>query len=764
MQVGIETTISSVNHSSASVTATHKVYTRNQYTYNDSQTLSYTGSGGGQAATNYTNNDGSTAQLRATKTYTYNYGASEYGSSPGSRTFTATVSGAYNGVTPAKSATWAIPARPYAAPAAPSALNTSRTSDTQAALTWTRNATAGEPYDSQSLIMKRIGYDLLFSAPATISGNATSVSVVTEPNYRYRFYIRANNSIGSSAYVPQADPDVINTPAASLSLTAEVIPGTGVVLTWDEQVRYSTDCFYWRIQRKVGAGAYATVVETLPGSLLTWTDSSPPAGALTYRIQAYTNTSAGAGGWEPADLASAYTEAAQIADPVAPLAPTALSPNGVAVDGDDDVVLTWIHNHGGDYSSQTRYQYRYSSNGGSTWTTSADTASTASTATIAGGTLVNGTSYIWQVRTTGDAGEGYGPWSSSATLTASSTPTVTLDPAIPGATTTDPAITVEWAYNQDEASAQVQWQARLYLGATLLESRSGTTEITTTYATVPIVGATYTVQVRALSASGLWSAWVSADTLMSLLPPADVTLTCSIYDDVNGTWSISVVGDAPEVGVTEEIESVSVERQVDGAGEWLPVAEPIDPDGTVIDPLPSTSGANSYRAVVLGVNGANAIMDPITCTPQDCDWVRINFGSRLTEVVRCNGDPEIGAETTRERATAHYLGRSWPALLVGDQLNQTITFKGTIHFDPDCDDCTPRAGATSTAAEWEAMSLEADVIMFRDNAGRRVLGSLGAVQVSTSRPGIAELSLTLSVIDASLERVLTGFPDLSGGV
>lgn len=761
MRVGVETTISSVNHSSASVTATHKVYTQNQYQYSDNQTLSYTGSGGGQADTNYTNNDGSTAQLRATKTYTYNY--STYGSSPGTRKFTATVSGAYNGVTPSKSVTWTIPARPYGLPAAPTNLNTSRTNDTQAALTWTRNATAGEPYTSQSLRMRRIGYDSTWSSEAVISGSATSVNVVTEANFRYRFSIRANNSIGSSAYTTQSDPDVINTPGASLALTAEVVPGTGVVLTWDEQVRYSTDCLYWRIQRKVGDGAYATVVETLPGTTLTWTDSSPPAGALTYRIQAYTNTSAGAGGWEPAGLGSAYTESLQIADPVAPLAPTALAPNGVAVDGDNDVVLTWVHNHGGDYSSQTRYQYRYSDDGGANWTTSADTASTASTATIAGGTLVNGTSYIWQVRTTGDAAEGYGPYSASATLQASSTPTVTLDPAIPGATTTDPTITVEWAYNQDESSAQVQWQAELYLGATLLESRAGTTEITTTYATTPVAGSTYTVRVRAKSAAGLWSEWASTDTLMSLLPPADVTLTCVLYDDVNGTMSISVVGDAPEVGVTEEIESVSVERQVDGAGEWLPVAEPIDPDGTVVDPLPSTSGCNSYRAVVLGVNGANAIMDPITCCPQDCDWVRVNFGSRLASVVRCNGAPEVGAETTRERATAHYLGRSWPALLVGDQLNQTITFKGTLHFDPDCDDCTPRAGATSTAAEWEAMSLEATVIMFRDNAGRRVLASLGAVQVSTSRPGIADLSLTMTVVDASLERVLTGFPDLSEG-
>jgi hypothetical protein len=278
-----------------------------------------------------------------------------------------------------------------------------------------------------------------------------------------------------------------------------------------------------------------------------------------------------------------------------------------------------------------------------------------------------------------------------------------------------------------------------------------------------IVGETYTIQVRALSAAGLWSAWASVDTTITLLPPANVTLTCSTYDDVNGTWSITVTGATPEVGVTEEIDTVSVERQVDGAGEWFPVAEPIDPDGTVIDPLPSTSGSNSYRAVVTGVNGSHLIMAPITCSPQDCDWVRINFGPRLTSVVRCNGAPDVSAETTRERATAHYLGRHWPALLVGDAYTQTISFKGTLHFDPDCDDCTPRTGATSTSAEWEAMSLAADAIMFRDHAGRRVLGSLGELQISTHHPGVAELSLSLTVIDPTLELTLTGFPDLSEG-
>lgn len=112
MRVGMSTvTWSAVTSASTTVTATVEIYTENQFSYSDSQTLTYGGSISG--TTNYTNNQGAGLDtLRATKTYTYTYGASEYGTSPGTATFTAAVSNAYNGVTPTHSVTSAIPARP----------------------------------------------------------------------------------------------------------------------------------------------------------------------------------------------------------------------------------------------------------------------------------------------------------------------------------------------------------------------------------------------------------------------------------------------------------------------------------------------------------------------------------------------------------------------------------------------------------------------------------------------------------------------------
>jgi hypothetical protein len=116
MRVGLDVTWSAVTSTSTTVTATVEIYTENQYSYSDSQTLTYSGSISG--TTNYTNNQaGGLDTLRATKTYTYTYPSGSYGTSPGNATFTATVSGAYNGVTPSVSiaspnALAVIPARP----------------------------------------------------------------------------------------------------------------------------------------------------------------------------------------------------------------------------------------------------------------------------------------------------------------------------------------------------------------------------------------------------------------------------------------------------------------------------------------------------------------------------------------------------------------------------------------------------------------------------------------------------------------------------
>lgn len=121
MQVVMDVTWSAVSEGSSTAVATVKFYTDNQYSYSDAQVLDVSANLGSNYS--YTNNQGTTQVLRLTRTYTHTYTAGSYNSSPGNVTFSATVTGTYNGITPSVSASVAIPARPSHPPTAPTSVS-----------------------------------------------------------------------------------------------------------------------------------------------------------------------------------------------------------------------------------------------------------------------------------------------------------------------------------------------------------------------------------------------------------------------------------------------------------------------------------------------------------------------------------------------------------------------------------------------------------------------------------------------------------------
>ena len=207
MRVGIDVDWGSNAHSVSSITATVRIYTQNTQNYNDNQTLTYGGSISG--TTDYTNSTGSsggtqanpdTARLRATKTYTFTYAAGSYESSPGSRTFSATVSGAFNGVTPSKSRSDNIPARLGTTPNAPAVTSTPGNNTVSISVT--------APFNGYSAITSyeysedNVYYGIVTSFPISIAGtNGTSKTV----------WVRARNNYGagpagSAASTPRTTP------------------------------------------------------------------------------------------------------------------------------------------------------------------------------------------------------------------------------------------------------------------------------------------------------------------------------------------------------------------------------------------------------------------------------------------------------------------------------------------------------------------------------------------------------------------------------
>jgi len=195
MRVGLDVNWSGVDSNSSSTTATIAVWTQNQYNYNDNQTVSYGGAIGGSLAYNNTQSSGTSTQ-RDTKTFTHNYG-----SNPATYTFTATLSGLYNGGSPTVSVTSTTPTKPSPpsppppppGPSAPSAPNsfTSVGEANQISLSWSAPSSDGGATVT-GYTLNRGATNLL-----TNSNVLSYIDTGLSANTTYSYTVSAVNSAGT---------------------------------------------------------------------------------------------------------------------------------------------------------------------------------------------------------------------------------------------------------------------------------------------------------------------------------------------------------------------------------------------------------------------------------------------------------------------------------------------------------------------------------------------------------------------------------------
>lgn len=756
MRVGMAVSNTAVNTASATVTFTVDIYTDNQYSWpSDAQTLNYSGDLTG--STGYTNSQGPGSTARDTKVYVYTY--STWGSSPGNRTFTATVGDAVNGVTPTVSMTVAIPARPYGIPAPPSAVTLVRDSDTQGTLTWTRNSTAGGPYDSQT-IRARIWYEngsyknwTLWYNTAVVSGAASSFVKTTEysANNAYMLSIRANNGYGSSAFT-DSNP-IFMTPNAPTGVSSALnSAGTSITTTWNDAAYFYPGVGSWKIQRSVSGGAFADVGTVATQATRTFTDASPAGGTNRYRVQLVIS-----GGV----ISSAYTQGNAVPfTPTSPAAPTLLSPNGVSVDFvNNPVTFTWQHNPGLDSSAQTHFTIETSINSGGSWQPmfgATDVASALSTYTLPAGNLSNGVPYLWRVRTEGIVSAGYGANSASATVLGSTRPVVTL--SSPGAVTNSFPITAVWAYAQTELSPQAAFQAQLYdsSGTVLLQQVDGfNANVSAAFTYTTVTGTSYMVKVRAQSAAGVWSNFASTTTSFVLIPPA-VAIATGIYQPCTGTVLISLEPGTVVPGTSVNAESVTIERRAEGE-DWVILGQGILIPTDFLDGLPMTHGLNEYRITALSSAPSTAVGPILQVYGTDGNaegdplWVWVSYGDHFEFDLRVHGDVEISEITGRNKANQHFLGREKPVALVGQNTMRSVNVTGALFYDRRCpppdnenDACT----YDSPPAGWRIAGNESEVVCYRDFTGRRLFGTLSDVTVTDRTwPGKAAVSYSVTQVE-----------------
>lgn len=728
LRVGIQvesTTTPTNGSTTCTVTVSFWVGTSGSQTFADNQTLSMSQSGGtsiSDDSVSYTNNllQNQSMQVGPDQTVVYTY--SDYGTAH-SVNITGAASGLFNGGTPSKTITASIPARPYAAPTAPSGATATRINDGQVDLSWTNNSSASGLYQSIKVYRSTDGgsYALIATLGVVTSYSDTTVSV----NHKYTYKIEAINT--TAATQSSATTAVYTTPGAPSALTATKLGSGNIRLDWTNGVGYGDTAYTVRIEESQDGGAFSELT-SVSGGVATYEHVAPSTGVThTYRVRSRSNTGS---------LNSAYSSNSNTVVLLSTAgAPTGLSPSGVARDAASDILLSWTHNPT-DGTPQSKRRVQVKVNAGS-FTDAVNDSSATSSYTISAATWTNGDTITWKVATAGENGT-LGSFSAESSFTLSAIPTATI--SAPTSSYNSSALIVEWSYFQAQSSAQATWQSSLYDDAdVLLETITGTTESEGTFTTALADATDYTVTVTVVSAAGLSSVADSQAFTVTYLPPADITIS-GTFDNTSGTAVLTLTGDPGDPGVTEDIATVDVQRSING-GEWLTILAGVVLDGTtfvaiVQDAIPITIGTNTYRAIAYSALPSSVMSDEEIVLVDETTWGYLNAGTGFGTVARMRSMPTFDAEAERDKALYHFAGRPKPVQLTGEALGFTLAVSGRLTSD------------SASPAEFEALGQADGVFCWRGPDGRRIFGSVPKVNTARQRMRVgASVKFTITELD-----------------
>lgn len=614
-------------------------------------------------------------------------------------------------------------------PASPSNASATRISDSQASVTWTNHSTSTAPYKNVKVYRQTDGGGWALRTTLGVVTSYSDTGISANHRYRYRMSAVGVNTVE----VGYATSNYIwTTPGAPTNCQATKLSNGNIRVTWTNNVNYSE--YRIEIQESTNGGVSWSNLETsLAAGTTSYTHTSPnPAVTHRYRVRAKTS--------QGTTLFSSYSSPSNTITLLATAnPPTNLSPSGVAVDATEDIVFRWQHNPA-DGTPQTKYQIEYEVDGGATVTIGPVT-SEDSEHVLAGGTLSNGHTITWRVKTAGENGV-----LSSASATASfdtrDRPTVVIDS--PASTYGSSSLTVQWTYFQAQGSPQAAWRASLYDSeGNLLEQRSGSTEDETTFTTALSDATTYTVTVTVTSSDGLQSEPDSQEFTTVFLPPAAVSINAS-YDAESGSTIIVITGNPAEDGVTAEIVSVDLQRKIDDES-WVTFAsgivlDPVSLSTTVLDLLPTIRGTNTYRAIAYSAVPSSVTSDEvIVVTTGTDDWCFLNGtdSNGFAVVLRLRDNVQVRANPSRERQIYHFAGREKPVQLTGEATDLVLTITADLWLD----------SAASKPDEFESLGSEPGVVLWRDTTGRRVFGALSSVEARRNDAVVVPVSFVITELD-----------------
>lgn len=608
------------------------------------------------------------------------------------------------------------------APGAPSGVGAVYVSDTQITLNWTNTGPSNGPSQSNQIYQSVDG--AAFTKILDIGATSSAVIGVSA-NHKYQFKVQAWNSPAGFGPESAVTAAVYTTPGAPTNVVASKLANQDIQVTFTENVNYAE--YNHEVWHGTITGGVTTwdgaALTTLASGVLSYTHAAPdPSKVHVYRVRAKQGT-----------LLSAYAQSNSVQLLIAPNAPTVTAPPAYQ-DKTIQPNFSWVHNSV-DTTPQSAYELRYSTDGGTTWTTTGKVVSTVNNRTIAT-TFPANTVLQVQVRTWGQAttggsdGTGASPFSASRTTAFKTIPVATVPVPANGSSLNDSVIRATVGFSQAEGATFVKAELELKQGATLLETKESTVLVGIAFDTPAQNGQSYTVRARVQDSNGLWSSWASTTFNIVYLAPVPAVGTVS-YVANSGYGQLDLTIAAPGAGQAAAT-TITITRTINGVTETVVDNYPVSAALTFLDTTPTIHGTNTYTVTTFSALGAKSAIT-LTLVTSECRRAFLSKGPGFGTVTVFGANLEVSESLSVASATVEAAGRTKPIGLYGVETSVQLKVKSFI-FTRD---------GYSTIDDLRAILLLPGKACYRDASGRRVFGSVkGSVNYAKTDRGDLNFTMT----------------------
>ncbi|MBQ9041414.1 MAG: fibronectin type III domain-containing protein [Eggerthellaceae bacterium] len=535
----------------------------------------------------------------------------------------------------------------YNSPNAPSSCSVTRNSDTANTIAWTRGSSDSGFYSGHKIERQVNGGS--WTQIATVGGSATTYTdTTTSANNYYAYRVRSYNPAGDSGYATSGT--VYNTPAAPGKPSMARVTDTAVKGTFSNGANTATAL---DVQRSTDRSNW-TALTSVSGKVTTFADN-PGGGTFYYRIR---NTRG--------SLVSAWVYSDGIVTICAPNAPTINAPASSAVvpKSQQSIAVRWTHNPI-DGSAQTAAQVRWSTDGGSTWTTQDVSGNTASYS-LSNDFGVNDAVSI-QVRTKGSHAD-YGPWSASRMFYVYQVPTVTVEQPANDFTAVNMPIHVEVAYS-DPSGTLAQAIMNVYSDDVIVYTRDITSALEFDISAsewLPASGYNYTITVNVRSTSTL-QASTSRDFMVEFEPPSMVVVDAVPNPDTGYvTITVRKINDG-----LQEVESCALYRVVNG--ETTLLANNLIDGDVYVDKYAPLNIDYSYMTAAIAASGA--VSQGMFPGKVKSKWMFFYWDD---EIARAWLGPDDPFKVEPEHTLVPVAGNEFPVAVMSDKSSETHDVSATV--------------------------------------------------------------------------------------